>query len=75
MGKFVNYLSDKLLALGRDTLVHPHQRLITAGGFAGAQQDHAYSLRSVNGNQVVCYEPTLHSSHEEGDSRVGLHAS
>ena len=48
-----------------------HQKIVVAGGFDGEWRDKAVSIKR---GQASTWEPSLSSNHEEGDSRVWLHA-
>ena len=67
----VNYISMKILDPETTAHLRSHQKIVVAGGFDGKWRDKAFSIKR---GQAPTWEPSLSSNHEEGDSRVWLHA-
>ncbi|CAG2204979.1 unnamed protein product [Mytilus edulis] len=71
--KLVNYLSYQLITLSLQRFQNHECVVVTAGGFDDENMDKALSsLGGVDGSIVECCH--LNSNHEEGDTRVWLHA-
>ncbi|CAC5394857.1 unnamed protein product [Mytilus coruscus] len=71
--KLVNYLSYQFITLSLQRFQNHECVVVTAGGFHDVNVDKALSsLGGVDGSIVECCH--LNSNHEEGDTRVWLHA-
>ncbi|CAC5360348.1 unnamed protein product [Mytilus coruscus] len=71
--KLVNYRSYQFITLSLQRLQNHECVVVTAGGFDDVNVDKALgSLGAGDGSIVECYH--LNSNHEEGDTRVWLHA-
>ncbi|CAC5358481.1 unnamed protein product [Mytilus coruscus] len=71
--KLVNYLSYQVITLSLQRFQNHECVVITAGGFDDVNVDKALSsLGGVDGSIVECCH--LNSNHEEGETRVWLHA-